>query len=200
MWDRDPGLTHLTEQAEAMLGWAQKLLVQYPRFIPHLFTLAWPHPTLPSLQASTPSCGASCLWTPSTVRACPGAKCRQGFSAGPPGAGKGASAVLGGLQPVARERQPAQVLLTPAGLCLGGSQQGWELAQGAVMGVHVGWVPVHVDAPTAPLPPPHPDRAQAALCRWEDSGETLLRGPAPLDLGYPLLQGLRDVRRRQWTQ
>ena len=47
MWDRNPAFTHLAEQKEGTLDWAQKLLVQYPRFIPHLFTLAWPHPTLP---------------------------------------------------------------------------------------------------------------------------------------------------------
>lgn len=55
------------------------------------------------------------------------------------------------------------------------------------MGVQVWQVLVPVDAPAAPLPLPHPDRAQAALCRREDSGETPLRGPAPLGLGYPLL-------------
>lgn len=103
-------------------------------------------------------------------------KVQVGTQSWTPGAGKGAPGVLGGLQPVARERQPAQVLLTPAGLRLGGSQRGRELAQGAAMGVQVGQVLVPVDAPAAPLPPPHPDRAQAALCRWEDSGETLLRG------------------------
>ena len=40
MWDRNPGLTHLREQAEGMLGWAQKLRDQDPRFIPDFFTLA----------------------------------------------------------------------------------------------------------------------------------------------------------------
>ncbi|CAI9172520.1 unnamed protein product [Rangifer tarandus platyrhynchus] len=114
-------------------------------------------------------------------------KVQAGTQRWAPGAGKAAPGVLGGLQPVARERQPAQVLLTPAGVCLGDSQRGRELAQGAAMGVQVGQVLVPVDAPAAPLPPPHSDRAQAALCRREDSGETLLRGPAPLGLGYPLL-------------
>lgn len=92
-------------------------------------------------------------------------KVQAGTQRWAPGAGKGAPGVLGGLQPVAREHQPAQVLLTPAGLHLEGSQRGQELAQGATMGVQVGQVLVPVDAPAAPLPLPHPDRAQAALCR-----------------------------------
>ena len=32
--------SHTREQAEGMLGWAQKLLDQDPRFIPDFFTLA----------------------------------------------------------------------------------------------------------------------------------------------------------------
>ena len=110
VWDRNPAFTHLAEQKEGTLDWAQKLLVQYPRFIPHLFTLAWPHPTLPSLRASTPSRGASCLWTPSTGRACPGTKCRRGLSAGPPGAAKGAPACCQGVPDCTGSSDPCRAL------------------------------------------------------------------------------------------